>query len=336
MKTENQNGTSPRDPLDGVISSQYGGSILRMQTGPFRLAYNRAVESGATEPQPTDIRALEDHARAMARETYRDRYDPAQHVHDAMHQREYEKSLVQRDEAERGEQHAAANLRDADIALAHTPKAGDKPQAPPILVAAFVVAITLTVAPTLHDTLFRTFGDDLLEWFAASLSAGFVAVMLTFSILSGRRSAWTWVGVGAGITLGLGLGAVRLATAERARDALFALGLTAVEIAAVLLLEWVARGLRASEDAWEEQHAAEMQAVGHRDAAAADLSRRQARVRELREIIAGQIAVVEDRHNRNIHIGELEAVAVKTVNDGYNAGIAENLGRVRGVMRRTQ
>jgi hypothetical protein len=331
---ENHYGPSPHDPLDQVISVRDGGSMLRMQTGLFRLGHNRAVQSGTTEPQPDDICALEDHARAMARETYRDRYDPEAHTHDAMHKREYKRSLADRDEAEKGERHAAANLRDAEDAVAGTPTAGEKPKIPPVLVAAFVIAITLTIAPTLHDTIFHTIGDDLLEWFAASVSAGFVAVMLTLSILSGRRTAWSWLGAGAGVTLGLGLGVVRLASAEDARDTLFAFGLTAVEIAAVLLLEWVASALRARETVWEERHATEAEAIGRRDAAAADLARRQARIRELREIIAGQIAVVEDRHNRNIHIGELEAVAIKAVNDGYNAGIAENLGRVRGVMRR--
>jgi hypothetical protein len=334
--TKREERNEMRDPLDQVISTRDGGSMLRMQTGLFHLGRNRALESGTTNPEPDDIRALEDHARAMARETYRDRYDPEAHIHDAMHKVEYERNLALRDETEKGARHSAANLRDAELALASTPKAGEKPTVSQLLEAAFVVAITITVAPTLHDAIFHTLGDDLLEWFAASVSAGFVALMLTFSILAGRRSTWTLVGLGAGVTLGLGLGAVRLASAERASDVLFALGLTAIEIAAVLLLEWLARGLRARETGWEERHRAETEAIGRRDAAAADLARRQGDIRELRVIIAGQIAVVEDRHNRNIHIGELEAVAVKAVNDGYNAGIAENVGRVRGVTRRDE
>jgi hypothetical protein len=324
----------PRDPLDGVITTEMGGPILRMQVGLFNLGRNRARQSGTTVSQPEDLQALENHARAMARETYRDRYDPAQNPHDAMHKAEYEKNLARREEAEKGEQHAAANLRDAENGLAQTPKAGEKPAAPPLLVAAFVVAITLTVAPTLHDAIFLALGDNLLEWFAAMGSAAFVGVMLTLAILSGRRTAWTWVGVGAGVILGCGLGAIRLAAAGNAREVLFALGLTVMEIAAVLLLEWLASGLRARDAVWSERHTVEIQAIASRDAAQADLARWQARIRELTEAIARQIALVEDRHNRNIHIGELEAVAVKAVNDGYNAGITENVGRVRGVNRR--
>jgi hypothetical protein len=319
------------NPLDGVLSAFEGGSILAMQTGLWHHGRNRAVQSGTTEPNPDDIRALEDHARAMARDTYRDRFDPSANVHDAMHQAEYERTLEQRKESEKGEQHAVANLRDADANLARTPKAGNKPAVRSILVAAFIVAITLTVAPTVHDSIFHTLGDDLLAWFFSSLCAAFVGAMLTLAILSGRRTAWTWVGVGSGVILGLGLGAIRIAAAEGAGEVLFSLGLTIVEIAAVLLLEWLASGLREKEAEWDVKHAAESQAIASVDAAKADLARWQVRIKELGDSIARKIAFVEDRHNRNIHIAELEAVAIKAVLDGYNAGIAENVGRIRGV-----
>lgn len=115
---------------------------------------------------------------------------------------------------------------------------------------------------------------------------------------------------------------------------MFALGLTIVEIAAVLLLEWLASGLRTRDAEWAMRHAAESEATGARDAAQAELTRWQARLRELNETITRQIAHVEDRHNRHVHIAELEAVGIKAVLDGYNAGIAENIGRIRGIPRR--
>jgi hypothetical protein len=323
------------NPLDGVVAISERGSIFQMQTGLFHLGRNRAVQSGTTEPNQKDIQSLKDHSRAMAKDTYRDRFDPSANRADAMHQAEYERTIDQRKEAEKGEQHAAANLRDAETDLARFPKAGNKPAAPPMLIAAFIVAITLTIAPTLHDSLFQTLGDDLLAWFFSGVSAAFVAAMLTLAILSGRRTAWTWVGVGAGVILGLGLGAIRIAAADGASEIVFALGLTVVEIASVLLLEWLAIGLRDHEAAWEVTHAAESKAIACRDAAQADLTRWQTRVKELGQAIASKIASVEDRHNRNIHISELEDVAMKAVLDGYNAGIAENVGRIRGVARRT-
>lgn len=327
---------APVPSLEDVIALQSNSSVFQMQTGLFNLGRNRAVDSGTTGPMPDDICALEDHARAMARDTYRDRYDPAQNVHDAMHKAEYEKNLAQREEAEKTEQHATANLREAEIKVARAPKAGPKPDAHPLLVAAFIVVITLTVAPTLHDSVFQTLADDMLAWFGAWLSAAFAGGMLTLAILGGRRTKWTWLGVAAGVTLGLGLGAVRLSSAEGAGEVMFAVGLTIVEIAAVLLLEWLASGLRTSEAEWFVRHTAESEAIAALESAQADLARWQTRLRDLNEAITCKIAFVEDRHNRNVHIAELEAVGIKAVLDGYNSGISENVGRIRGVARREE
>jgi len=302
-----------------------------METGLWQMGRNRARQSGTAEPRSGDIQALEDHARAMAKETYRELYDPAQNVHDAMHQAEHERNLEQREEAEQARRHAAANLRDAELTVARTPKAGPKPSVHPLQGATSIVAITLSVAPTVHDSLFHTLPDDILAWFGSLVSGAFVGGMLTLAILNGRRSKVTWIGVVAGILVGIGLGAVRLSSAEGTSEVLFALGLTVMEIAAVLLLEWQARALRASEAEWLPLHAAETQAIAHRDAAQADLTRWETRGKELTQAIKDKIAFVEDRHNRHIHLPELEAVAIKAVRDGYNAGIAENIGRVRGV-----
>jgi hypothetical protein len=332
--TPNNGSTNiPHDPLNGVLSSGERSSVFEMETGLFNLACNRARQSGTTEPRPEDILALTEHARAMARQTYRDKYDPRRNVHDAMHEAEYKRDLAHREEAERSEQHAAANFRDAEIELARTPGAGPKPRPHPWLVAAFIVAIMVSVAPTLHDSIFLTVGDDLLNWFGSCLSAAFVGVMLTLAILSGRRTKWTWVGVAAAVILGLGLGAVRLSAANGAGEAMVAAGLTIVEIGAAVLLEWLASGLRTSEADWLPIHKKEIEAIAERDAAKADLTRWQARVKELDESITTKIAFVADRHNRNIQLPELESVAIKAVLDGYNAGIAENIGRLRGVRR---
>jgi hypothetical protein len=330
MKDENSK--VPPEPLSDVVSPVQGGSVFEMQTGLWNLGRNRALQSGTTESRSEDFAALTDHARAMAKQTYRDKYDPSANAHDAMHAAEYERLFGQRVEAETTEQHSAANLRDAEITLARTAKAGLKPHAHPLLVAAFTAAITLTVAPTLHDLLATN--DDLLAWFIATLSSALVGFMVTWAILSGRRSKWELVGVVAGVALGIGLCAVRLSATSDDGGKGIAVGLTIIEIATVLLLEWVASGLRTRDAEWLPKHAAEIQAMATRDAALADLSRWKTKVKELEEAIAAKIALVENRHNRNIQVSELEAVAIKAVTDGYNAGITENIGILRGVRRR--
>ncbi len=322
------------DPLDNVLApGPQNNALLHIQSGVFAMAYNRAVLSGATKPDPEEIRSLEEHALSIARETYREKFDPANNVHDRMHQTEYERFLEQRDEIDKGVAHAHANVHDAERTLAVTPKAGPKPEASGWLAAAFIVAITVTISPTLHDFLFFGIPDDLLAWFGSSICAAFVASMLTLAILSGRRTRWEWVGVAAGIVLGLGLCALRVSSARGVAEVLFAAGLTAVEVSAVLLLEWIASGLRRREDEWLVLKLVEDKAVGRRDAERADLERRQNQLQEVSDAIGRKIAYVEDRTHRNLHLPELEAVCLKTAHDGYNAGLAENVGRLRGARR---
>ncbi len=321
----------PHHPLDNVFSPDpQSGPILQMQTGLFEMGRNRSRLSGTAKFVPEDIQSLEDHARSIARDTYRDQFDPAKNAHDKMHQAEYERLLDLRDETEKGVAHAQANVRDAERTLATTAKAGSKPEVNTWLAAAFIVAITVTVAPTLHDFLFFTVPDQMLAWFGSSLCATFIASMLTFAILSGRRTKWTWAGVVAGIVVGLGLGALRLSSAQGPAEVLFAVGLTILEVSAVLLLEWLASGLRTREAEWQVVKQAEDKATAARDAELADLARRQKQLQEFCDAIDRKIAYVEDRAHRCVHLPELEAVAIKAVLDGYNAGINENLGRLRG------
>jgi hypothetical protein len=323
-----------RHPLDNVLSpAPQNDALLRIQTGLFELGRNRALQSGALEPVPDAIGALEEHARAIARDTFREQFDPDKNLNDRMHQAEYERLLKQREEIEHGVAHATANVHDAERALAVAPKAGAKPETSNWLAAAFIVAITITVAPTLHDFVFFGIPDDLLAWFGSSTSAAFVAMMLTWAILTGRRTKWGWVGVTAGIALGLGLGMLRLSSAQGAAEVLFAIGLTVVEVSAVLLLEWLASGLRVREDEWQARKVAEDKAIACCDAEMADLERRQKQLQEVSNAIGQKIAYVEDRTLRNIHLPELEALLIKAVLDGYNAGIAQNVGRVRGAGR---
>jgi hypothetical protein len=329
------NPTAP-DPLLNVVSNEQTGSVLAMQTGLFRLGHSRALASGTTAPKAEDLQSLEDHARAMAQETFREKFDPDQNTHDRMHQAEYEKALAQRDDAEKGEQVATANLRDAEEDLARTPKAGPKPALHPWLLAAFVMVFAITVAPTLHDFIFHTLSDDLLVWVFSVIFGSSVGCVLTWAILSGRHTRLTWIGVGAGVVLGLGLLAVRLSSADGVDEVLLAVGLTIVEIAAVLLLEFLAHGLRGKGADWNVRFAAESGALAQRDSCQQDLTRWQARVKEKHQSVMEKIALVEDRFNRNIHIEELEQTAMKAVRDGYNRGIAENIGRIHGVSRRTQ
>lgn len=314
--------------------ASYGGVVMKLQAGLFRHGYERAAQSGTTKPLPEEQLTLEEHARAMARDTASMPFDPAKNPQDAMLKSEYERDLERRQEVEKGIAYAKAHLREAEFELARTPRAGDMPNPNQLLLVAFVVAIGITVAPTLHDFVFRTISDDLLVWFCALTSAAFMSAMITFSIVHGRHTSWTWIGTLAGVTLGFGLCLVRLSSAEGSGEKTFAYGLTIVEIAEVLLLEALAWSLRHREEAWGLVKAAEDRAVHFRDAEIANLSRCQADLKELDEKIHRFIQSVADRQYCSEHLPELETVAVKAVRDGYSQGIADNIGHLRGASRR--
>ena len=131
--TSNNGASAEPHPLNNVVSRVSMGSMLAMQTGLFNLGRNRARQSGTTEPQPDDICSLEAHARAMARETYRDRFDPEQNVHDRMTESEYQKLLTDRKAADVALQYASVNLHYAEDNLARSPKAAAKRAVHPLL-----------------------------------------------------------------------------------------------------------------------------------------------------------------------------------------------------------
>src|SRR6185503_1684474 len=84
-----------------VIGKKQGrGVILTMQKDLFDHGYQRAVTSGALEASGADERALEEHAKAMAREAYRDAFDPTKHAHDEMLNEEYRKNVNERAQLE--------------------------------------------------------------------------------------------------------------------------------------------------------------------------------------------------------------------------------------------
>src|SRR2546428_1480832 len=131
----------PLHPLENVFSpAPHTDALLQMQTGLFELGRNRSKLSGTAKPIPADICSLEEHARSIARDTYRDQFDPEKNAHDRMHHAEYERLLELRDEVARGVAHATANVHESEMAFATTPKAGAKPEANGWLTAAFIVA----------------------------------------------------------------------------------------------------------------------------------------------------------------------------------------------------
>lgn len=315
---------------------EYGERIiLRMQKDLFEHGRRRSVESGVFDPNADDLRAIESHASAMARETYRTAYDPAQQTHDQLLESEYQKNLADRAEAEQAEKYAAALVREREeeVAQAHPGPAPSKPSV--MLLVAAVVAIMVTVAPTLHDFVF-VMSDDFLSWLLSLLSGLFLGLLVTLMIFgdldaTGQRTLINRIGLAAGILISLALGGLRIKEANDAGDYIFAAALTILELGIVLGLEGVASSHRTARRDWAARKAVADPANALLEMARAHLERCKERVKDSNDAITSHISYVEDRAVRHFHINEIEATALRAVRDGYHAGIAENRGRILGL-----
>jgi hypothetical protein len=311
---------------------------LIMQTDLFKHGYERAMESGALTPQRGDEQAIDEHARAMARQAECDDYDPTKHAHDEMLDGEYRKNLADRADAEQ-----AAKFAEADVAQREEEAARDHAGSPPpkpsqLFVIAAVVATMITVGPTLHDTVFLM-DDDFISW-SMSIACGlFLGLLIAVMIVGDtdapdHRTVTNWIGLGAGILVSLALGALRMGAATNAGDYIFAIGMTVLELGIVLALEGVATRRRAAMSRWSVRNEAAEKTTAALDAAKNKLDRWKERLRDLNQAIGEHIEYVEDRALRSSRIDELEATACKAARDGYLAGIAHNRGRVLGTGRK--
>jgi hypothetical protein len=311
------------------------GVILKMQRDLYEHGKARAIESGALMATDDHLRALENHANAIAREAHREAYNPALHQHDQLLDNEYQKALCDRDEAEHAVKYAQAALRDREeeAAQAHP---GDPPK--PLgwaLPGAAVIAMMITTAPTLHDFVF-VMADEFISWLLSVISGLFLGLLVALMILgdsehSGQRTATNWIGLSAGIFVSLALGALRIKGAESAGDYIFAAAMTALELGIVLGLEGIAMSRRKAHRGWGERKMAADQANARLDVARTHVERCKERLEAINAAIKAHINYVEERGVRFHRIEEISATALEAVRDGYHSGIAENRGRILGI-----
>jgi hypothetical protein len=271
----------------------------------------------------------------MARENYRESFDPSRYAHDRLRDDEYKKLLRDRELGESALKFAAARVRELGEALAKLQSGLARPLASLFLLLAVVVVIAITVAPTLHDFVFSTIDDDLTSWFLSLLTGGFLGALIGWGILAsfnitGRRTAANWVGLVAGLTITLGLGLFRMSGAQGVGEVALAVALSLVEIGVVVLAEWVAGGLRELHREYATKQAAINEATAQHEAARVEHKRCLENLQEIKDGLAAHINYVEERELRHMSIKELEEAAVKAILDGYHDGLAANQGRVIG------
>ena len=325
-------------PFSSTSQTEVVDVILRMHSDLVEYGRNRALASGDIEPREYEIAALTAHAEAMANEAYRESYDPQKHEDHKLRESEYKKLQEDRAEAELTSNHAAAEVSDLEEEMAKARSEMKAPVMPQVLMLSAVAGLTLTIAPTLHDYVFITIKDDILNWALSLVSAMTYGIFITWGLLdtddaTGRRTVRNWLGLVGGIGVPVGLGMLRVANATGGAELVFALALTTIEIGIVLLLEARAKTLRVAYQEWAAQQAVLKDIASRLESARTNFARRTRMLKDATDAISAHIRLVEELAVRNFNIEKIKADAVMSVKDGYYSGLAVNRGRTRGIRR---
>lgn len=335
---DNMSGTHTVDnaktPFSRPVQSAVADVILRMHNDLVEYGRQRAKMSLDIKPNSDDLTSLEEHAAAMAEEAYREAYDPSKHEDHKLREAEYRKLQSDREEAELTTGLAMAGVAELEIEISKAQSNMLPPTKPQVLMLSSVAGLALTIAPTLHDYIFITMTDDVLNWAISLLSATIYGVFITWGLLesddvSGRRSARNWLGLVGGIGVPVGLGLLRVANAAGMAEVVFAIALTVVEVGIVILLESRAVTLRNAYQEWATQQAGVKDIATRLEAARAKLARRKQALADINNAISEHINLVAELAVRNFNIDKIKADAVRAVRDGYFDGIAYNRGRTR-------
>ncbi len=342
--SQNGNGTGVSSP--GSDSTGEGGRwngenvdiLLTMQKGLFDHGRDRAVASGAIEPVEWDIVVLREHAEKMAEETYRRAFDPDDNIDDKLKQAEFDRNQKEREEAILGVKHGKAELSKREDEHARVKAKVSKDPEFPLFTAFFGAAVTaLTVAPTLHDTVFASFGNDW-AWVLGVITGAVWGAFVAYSILDGRRrsaekTVLNYLGLIAAVGMAFALGLIRLMNTQDSTDYIVAFAFTLLETFVAIGLEAVAQKYYGELDEYS-QKAAEANGAGElAKNAETELLRRQADVGKLSAAIQRYIDYVSERELRSTQKSELIASAIKAVLDGYNDGIEYGRGKILGINR---
>jgi len=328
---------TPPAPERTENAQEHVNIFMRLQAGLYDHGYDRAVTSGALEPEQIVIQALKEHATAMAEETYQRAFDPLANIDDKYREEDYLRNLKELNELILGIKHAKAELNRREDESARLKTQVPKEPEFPVFVACFGTAvIALTVAPTFHDTVFASFGNDM-AWGSGLLTGMVWGGFVTYSILDGGRDSadkQTWMnnaGLIAAIGMGVALGIIRLLNAVDFTDYLAAIGFSLLEIFVALELDAVARKYHARYAEYVEKSTEAGQLNGLAASAKKALDGRISDSEKLEGKVRNYRTYVSERELRANHKSELIASAVKAVLDGYDAGIRHNRGKILGI-----
>ncbi|MBM4388717.1 MAG: hypothetical protein FJ088_13330 [Deltaproteobacteria bacterium] len=293
------------------------------------------MSSRDTRLNEEHLKALEDHAEAMAREQAATIFDPVNSLHDQFRQEKYESSKSVIPLIEKGIALTEEDVRKRRDALAELGRQPQKPLIPWLLFIFGAILIGVTVAPTLHDFFFSEIEDQRQAWFFSVLGGTFAGLVLSWSLLATFESTASqrvvhYLGLVGGVLFGFSLMLIRLIGADSKIALTLSIGLAILEISVVILMDWVGRGLRHQFADYDLRIKEYDRRFKELESAKEELHYRQEQKTIQQGIINEHIRHVYDREARVKQIENLIRGSRQAIRDGYLQGLSENEGRIYG------
>jgi len=307
-------------------------TILKMNRSLFEFGRERALASGDVRVNQDALKSLEDHGEAMAREEGAKLFDPATSRHDQVKEEQRNDAKQEVPDLKTKESLAQEDVRKRRDGLAQCGEITPMPNVPwfYFFLGAFLIGIT--IAPTINDYFFFDLEDQRqAQYFSviAGLTAGSV---ISFGMIGTFKTGRVYhlFGLIAGLLFGVALLLIRLTGADTGSSLQMAVGLSVFELAIVVILDWIGRGLRHQYAKHAEERKEYSILEAYLKAAETELAHWQSEIAARQKIIKDFEAHLFEREHRHAMVENLVRGAKQAVRDGYYQGIAENEGRVRG------
>jgi hypothetical protein len=299
--------------------------------------HQQAVLSGTDKQLSEHIKALSDYAEAYAQSKCGEPYDPAKFPEDKIRDDAYQRTLTDLENAKLAAGYAAAEVLVCEKELALAGPELDKPGVLSLTSAISIAALLVSIAPTIHDRFFFNIRDYVTAWTYSGLAGISIAAFIVWTLLEGasmatRRTVTNWLGLIGGIGIGVSLGLIRASNAATFGQYIFTAGLTALEIFAVMILDSFAARHRTALLEWRENHATISKNRELLNSAQRKASGWREKVVQFEQKIHLHRNYVEQKNTAHSKAGELRAVAVKIILNAYAEAVAENRGRLLGIV----
>lgn len=308
-------------------------TVLSFRKSIYDMGHAAATAAMDTRENQQVMQSVLGNAEGMAREQAAKLLDPEKSLHDDLRRKEHETALALIPKLNTDIAEIAEDVRRRRDAAAEMGDSPIPPRKPWFLIICALLLIGGTVAPTLHDFFFADMPDPRLGWVLSVATGSLAGMVISWSLVG--MAAFTsqtgrWVGLTAGLLFSVALAVIRMVGGNGHSAFILAVGLGLLEIAAVLLLDWIGNGLRRQHLEFEKRSIEHARRARVLQAAEAEFTYRERLMREERKIVDQYVEDVGDREGSAAQLEDLVRGAVQAARNGYYAGLAELQGRLHG------